>query len=269
MKQVSFADGRRAWALNASDAALLHHQIFEAGAYAGHGITLHDGACVFDVGANIGLFALWLSTRHQGLRFFAFEPIPAVFAALQKNCPGGQLFQCGLAARAGSAAFSWDPFVSSTATMHPEALRATMAGIGGAAWAEAVAADLAQASVGPRVSGPIARVAVGALDFARRLTTRQVVCPLRTVSDVIAEHRVEAIDLLKIDAEGAEGSVLEGIADADWPKIRQVIVETHEADRLGALLRDRGFAVVVGQEPWRTFQLLGLRNLYASRPPGH
>ena len=69
MKRVRLGE-RDVWALNASDAALLHHQIFEAGAYAP--VRVADGACVFDVGANIGLFSLWLASRHSGLSLYAF-----------------------------------------------------------------------------------------------------------------------------------------------------------------------------------------------------
>jgi hypothetical protein len=44
-------------------------------------------------------------------------------------------------------------------------------------------------------------------------------CELRTLSDVIAEHRIERIDLLKVDVEKSELDVLEGIRAEDWPKI--------------------------------------------------
>lgn len=263
MKRVRLGD-RDVWALNAFDAALLHHQIFEAGAYAP--VRVDDGACVFDVGANIGLFSLWLSARHSGLKLFAFEPIPEVFAALEKNAPPAtKLFACGLSSKRGEATFAYDPFVSSTATMHPAALKATMERIGPAAWAEAVAADLAKAGLGPSMGGAVARVAVGALDVARKLTAKTVTCPLRTISDVIAEHHVDRIDLLKVDVEGAEADVLAGITDADWPKIRQVAIEATDADAIARVLRERGFTVEIAQEDWATFRLLGLHNVCGRR----
>jgi hypothetical protein len=67
---------------------------------------------------------------------------------------------------------------------------------------------------------------------------------VRTVSEVIAEHGIERIDVLKIDVERSEVEVLEGIRDEDWPKIRQVVLEvdtTANRDRVLAMLEARGF----------------------------
>ena len=80
---------------------------------------------------------------------------------------------------------------------------------------------------------------------------------LRRLSDVIREQGVERIDLLKVDVQRAELDVLRGIDETDWPKIRQVVMEVHDAPgeategRLGeisGLLARRGFAVEVEQD---------------------
>lgn len=67
------------------------------------------------------------------------------------------------------------------------------------------------------------------------------------------------IDLLKVDVEGDELAVLEGVSKDDWPRIRQVAVEVHDSlGRLKAtvsLLERAGFAVTV--EPQKTEQLPG------------
>ena len=46
-------------------------------------------------------------------------------------------------------------------------------------------------------------------------------CAMTTVSALMAEHKLERIDLLKIDVEGAELDVLRGICPGDWPRIHQ------------------------------------------------
>jgi amino acid adenylation domain-containing protein len=45
--------------LNKNETDYLYQEIFERQAYLRHGITLHDDDCIFDVGANIGLFTLF------------------------------------------------------------------------------------------------------------------------------------------------------------------------------------------------------------------
>src|SRR5262249_20570600 len=48
--------------------------IFEKQTYFRHGVVLRDGDCVFDVGANIGLFTLFVHSRYKNIDFYAFEP---------------------------------------------------------------------------------------------------------------------------------------------------------------------------------------------------
>jgi hypothetical protein len=74
------------------------------------------------------------------------------------------------------------------------------------------------------------------------------VCQLRMLSDVIREHNVERIDLLKIDVEKAEYDVLLGIRDEDWSKIKQISMEVDtraNLERITALLARQGYHVAV------------------------
>ncbi len=85
-------------------------------------------------------------------------------------------------------------------------------------------------------------------EVARRYyqSSKQVSCQLRRLSDVIRDERVEVIDLLKVDTEGAEEEVLAGIDDEHWPRIRQAVVEVHRGPQslasMEALLQSRGFS---------------------------
>ncbi|KAG6001878.1 hypothetical protein E4U21_003755 [Claviceps maximensis] len=64
------------------------------------------------------------------------------------------------------------------------------------------------------------------------------------------------VDLLKIDVEGAEMAVLQGLDDEHWPLVRNIVLEVCDADsrglRAGAekLLRDRGFRVTSVRAEW-------------------
>jgi hypothetical protein len=70
---------------------------------------------------------------------------------------------------------------------------------------------------------------------------------------VLEEEGVESINLLKVDVEGAELSVLQGIKDAQWPRIEQVTLEVENfatVKTVASLLRERGFNVA-----WRATEL--------------
>jgi amino acid adenylation domain-containing protein len=71
--------------LNKNETDYMYREIFELQAYMKHGITLSDRACVFDVGANIGLFTLFVSQLCKNPTVHAFEPNPFVFEILQAN----------------------------------------------------------------------------------------------------------------------------------------------------------------------------------------
>src|SRR5262249_47822068 len=91
---------------------------------------------------------------------------------------------------------------------------------------------------------------------------------VRPLSAAIAEEGIEAIDLLKIDVEGAEVEVLEGIEDRDWPKIRQVVVEVESYAKRAAevveRLRSKGFEVHAEQDSVQQAGDFGM--VYALRP---
>ena len=93
--------------------------IFDAKVYLRHGVTLSDGACVFDVGANIGLFTLFAYERcHENVHVYAFEPSPPTFDVLSKNVhilgmgENVKTFRCGLSSESKSAPLVFFPYMS-------------------------------------------------------------------------------------------------------------------------------------------------------------
>jgi hypothetical protein len=93
-------------------------------------------------------------------------------------------------------------------------------------------------------------------------------CRVTSVSDIIREHQIDKIDLLKIDAEKSEWDIIQGIAESDWPKIDQLVIEIHDrtretVQRIERLLVAKGYRWAVDEE--RLLEDSGLFNLYATR----
>ncbi len=91
-----------------------------------------------------------------------------------------------------------------------------------------------------------------------------------TLSEFLETHRLARVDLLKIDCEGFELDVLEGLRAEHWPRVRQVVVEVNDqdgrADRIEALLRDHGFTEIARRHE-DAFADTPHVNLYAQRGP--
>ncbi|RKH11042.1 amino acid adenylation domain-containing protein [Corallococcus sp. CA053C] len=223
------------------EAAFVYREVFEDAAYLRHGITLDDGDCVFDVGANIGLFTLFVGQRVKGARVYAFEPIPRVFDVLKLNAGlydgDVRLFNLGLADAARHETFTYYPHLS------------ILSGRKADAKAER---EVALAYERSRSREPAEARQVLEEVVTERLRTEPVRCELKTLSQVMREAGVEQIDLLKIDVERSEHDVLLGIAEEDWSRIRQVVVEVEDTDgalaRIRTLLERHGYQVAAEQE---------------------
>ncbi|HEY8022863.1 MAG TPA: FkbM family methyltransferase [Thermoanaerobaculia bacterium] len=245
-----------------AELAQFYDDIFVREAYLRHGIELADGASVFDVGANIGLFTVFVAHRVRGARILAFEPAPPLFSILAENalwCEGEVLlFDCGLGERAGEAELTFYPQTSGMSSFHADA---------GEERAALRTLFHNQAAAGLPGMAEVLRSEEELLD--QRLRSRTYTRPIRTLSSVVEELGVERIDLLKIDVEKSEAQVLAGIAERDWPRIRQIVAEVHDlGDRLASIaadLRARGFAVIVEQE--ELYRGSDRHNLYARREP--
>jgi FkbH-like protein/FkbM family methyltransferase len=227
------------------ETAYLYDEIFVRRAYLRHGIELPGDAVVVDVGANIGLFTLFVRQGCPGARVYAFEPAPEAAAALRRNvaayCPDTRVFEVGLAEAEDERLFTSYRRSSAFSGFAADDVRDR-------ASIEAVARNVLRAEGGARpqdvedLLGHLVRDRLDARTYQRRTTT---------LSRVFTAEGLRRVDLLKIDAEGYEERVLRGIADEDWPAIRQVVVEAHDpsrARRVRETLERRGFTVVVDDD---------------------
>ena len=248
-------DGTTVAHLNRMETEFVYHEIFEERSYLKHGITLPDEAVVFDVGANIGLFALFVARACRRPRVYSFEPMPDTFERLRINVElhgiDARLFPYGLASEERVETFSFYPNVSIISGRYGDV----------AAEKRAVRSFLMTQDGGTAAADVMEEL----LD--ERLVSRLIPCRLRPLSDVIYEEGIERIDLLKIDVEKSELDVLNGIRDEHWARIQQVIVEVHAEDgrleTVTGLLSDKGFTLVVDRDALLEDSVL--RNVYAVR----
>lgn len=237
-----------------------YEDIFEKRVYTRAGITLRGGDCVFDVGANIGLFTIFVAQQIANARILAFEPAPPLFEILTTNtawCGGEvQLFACGLSSRRGHAELTFYPHSSGMSSFYADERQE-----------KAALRTLMRNELAHRRPG-VEEVMRYEEELLERRFEREVwSCPLRTLSDVVREHGIDRIDLLKVDVEKSEADVLAGIAERDWKKIRQMALEVHDlGDRLRdltSLVRSHGFAVSLEQD--ELYAGSDRYNLYARR----
>ena len=112
IRETRLSNGMKILCLQKDEAQLMYQEVQN---YLKYGIGLNQGDTVFDVGANIGLFALYLSDKfNQKINIYAFEPIPDIFEVLNKNIQRFRLknvksYACGLSQKAGNVKFTYYP----------------------------------------------------------------------------------------------------------------------------------------------------------------
>jgi amino acid adenylation domain-containing protein/non-ribosomal peptide synthase protein (TIGR01720 family)/FkbM family methyltransferase len=237
---------------NKNETDYLYEEIFQKRTYVRHGVELEDGCCVFDVGANIGMFSLFVNQECRGASIYAFEPLAPIYEKLKVNAglygSNVRLFNIGISDAEKVETFTYYPRYSM--------MSGTSAYADPAGEVEVIKRFLSNEGRGG--DADVADLLEHADELLEGRFANEVhECRLRTLSSVISENKVERIDLLKIDVQRAEMDVLRGISDEDWRKIRQVVMEVHDAQgapsegrtkETGDLLRGKGFDVVVEQD---------------------
>ncbi|CRK58248.1 31-O-demethyl-FK506 methyltransferase [Alloactinosynnema sp. L-07] len=260
--------------ISPTETRFLHDEIFVAESYLQGGVVLREDAIVFDVGANIGMFTLFVAARCPSAKVFAFEPVPEVFERLRTNVEGrgipARLFEIGLSEQDERIRFNFYPEISIMSC------RADYAAFDNER-------HLIQTYVDhERAAGPQGREthldAVEAI-LAKDFEYDERKCVLRRTSAVIDEVAVPVIDLLKIDVQRAELDVLRGIDAAHWPLVQQVTMEVHDepglptagrVDTVRGILAELGFDVQVTEPKMLAgngrFSVQAIRPGYADDP---
>ena len=241
---ITLPTGASIEGLNRPNTLSLYEEIFTAEVYDFPDLDINDGDTVIDIGANIGLFTLWVLSRAK-CRVTCFEPNPEAFALLEHNVPKNVICRnIAIANFNGLAKFAVYPRLPELCTLFPN----TNAEEEWQTWLDYTKR---------RFGWLFARLVRWWL-LGQRKNILVSCAKLDTVFS-------GPIDLLKIDAEKAEQEVMAGISD--WSKIKQILVENNLGDvgerQIEQTLNKAGF--IVSWHPSTTFIELGCRVAFGKR----
>jgi FkbM family methyltransferase len=222
---LTIAYGERAW-ITIDERDWLQSSIFASGAYepevwAALARFASGGEEIWDVGANIGSFALTAAQDHRVRCVRAFEPDPLTLATLKTNL-----------------ALNGNPAVVYAFALSDRAERKTLI--------HGPRTNTGMSTLSPTADTGMTRH-VSARDS---LPTFEVEC--RTADELIAHGDVPPPTLMKIDVEGWEFQVLNGAHHLlQSTRLKAIVFEaapggttgTLRDDRLGHLLMDYGYSI--------------------------
>lgn len=178
---------------------------------------VRDGDVLWDIGANVGIYALWCAKRHPACRVIAFEPNALTYPVLVRHVIGNDLTDrvSALPLALSEGRFRLEAF--SVCTMFP-----------------GMAANQLEIPQAPRLSDRKAAATYAAL--------------VASPDDLVGSSVLPPPDHLKLDVDGIEPIILAG-AEAVLRRVRSVLVEVEDwhvrhhpegAEGISRPLRDAG-----------------------------
>jgi len=182
------------------------------------GFAIQPGWKVIDIGAGVGDYTLFAATAAQGVQVFAFEPFPGSFDLLQDNLRLNNISNV-------------QTFAEAIDAVSGEALLDFSGGEPLQIQSHLKEGESSEKSL---------QVRVGSL------------------AETLPRLGLEACDLLKLDCEGAEYSILMKAPPATLERIQRIVMEYHDNlvrynhDDLARFLKEQGFDVETFPNPVHT-----------------
>jgi FkbM family methyltransferase len=166
---------------------------------------------IFDIGGNIGITAIYLSSKFPDAIIYTFEPLTENFEILKKNIQHYQnikAFNVGLGAKNGS----FKVFLSNDSE------------------------NFGGVSLYPDPVGNVAE--------------SYVLCEVNNINDIVKKHNIGIIDLIKIDTEGAEYDILLSLEEKTLRNVSWITGELHGNRDFEVLnyLENLGFSIALKKE---------------------
>lgn len=168
--------------------SVTYHEIYTREDYFKGDCRIQPGDVVVDCGGNIGLFTS-IALDMGASRVLSFEPFPNNFELNRKNNPIAEVFNLAV----------------SNKTDDTIELLYTPTGNGGHT---IIASEMQRETPG-------------------HFEHKNIYVKTITLNDIISQNYIDHIDFLKVDTEGAELMIFEGISDENLSKIRCIALEYH------------------------------------------
>ncbi len=249
---VEIPTGHRVSSVNPHETLFQYQEIFTHQIYTGNDIRYPKDAVVLDVGANIGMYTLFIAHHLPAARIIAFEPVASIRERLQHNvsryAPNVTVLPYGLAEEDGQVEFTTYKGYSMMSSRTRDAN------------AEEEKASIKRYLENSAASGDEnATLMLEHLDviLAGRFEEEKTLCRLRRLSDVIDELGLDRVDVLKIDVQRAELDVLYGLEPRHLQAIGVIVMEIHDdaegktkgrVAEVKRLLQSAGFTVEFSQD---------------------
>jgi FkbM family methyltransferase len=207
-----------------------------------------DGGCVFDVGGNIGLYTLYVGMGRKNLDIHVFEPVPTLFANLEHNVRSVMKDNAvhannvGLSNVATEATINFFPKASGLTTLKDDIDSKSDISI---RWRT-------RNALFPQFNSFLMKLLV-----KQHLVAKKETIKLIRMSEYIDAHHIESIDMVKIDVEGHEFEILQGIEPRHFDCIKAFIIEVENfrdgyQEKITTLLKSQGYTLSItgAHEPW-------------------
>jgi len=147
---------------------------------------------VLDIGANVGLFSLYMLKKHNCKRIYAIEPTKKAFVQLSDSLndePNASIHKVAIYDYTGKSKIKTDEQNSTISGFHNEEIH----------------------------------------PYSNNSMNEEEVDVIK-LCDFLNNHNIDHVDLIKIDIEGAEYAVIDSLSDLDILKSDRYLIEYHSSE---------------------------------------